>query len=116
MVKKCLLSFITFLFLLLVATPALAQNFGLDATAQKAQYSQSDVYSFISTGISVLLGVAGLVFLVIMFYAGLRWMTARGNEELVGKAKNALFAAIIGFILVTASYGIATFVLGRLVK
>lgn len=51
-----------------------------------------------------------------MFYAGLRWMTARGNEEFATKAKDAMFAATIGLILVVASYGIATFIFSRITK
>lgn len=116
MLKRLVLSSVVTLSMLWVASPVLAQNFGLDATAKKAQYSSTDIYSFISIGISTLLGVAGLVFLVIMFYAGLRWMTARGDEEKISKAKNAVFAAIIGFILVTASYGISTFIFNKLIK
>lgn len=112
--KKLFLSLLASLF---AATPALAQTFGLDATAQKAQYaSNPNIYSTISTVISVGLSFTGLVFLGIMFYAGLRWMTARGNEEFIAKAKSAMFAAIIGFILVTVSYGISAFVFGRLIK
>ncbi len=93
-------------------------SFGLDTTAGKAQYSTNgtDIYSTISTVISLGLSLAGLVFLAIMFYAGLRWMTARGNEEFIDRAKSAMFAAIIGFILVTLSYGISTFVFSRLIK
>ncbi len=116
MYKRLILSLSTALALLFTVSPALAQTFGLDATAQKAQYTETNIYSIISTGVSMLLGMAGLIFLVIMFYAGLRWMTARGDEERITKAKNAVFAAIIGFILVTASYGIATFVFSKLVK
>ena len=98
------------------ATPALAK-FGLEASGQKAGYSASvDIYSTISTIIGVVLSMAGLVFLIIMFYAGFRWMTARGNDEHVTKAKDAMFAAIIGFILVVLSYGISAFVFSRLIK
>lgn len=116
MLKKI---FPTLVFALLVfglVSPALAQ-FGLETTAKKAQYADNpDIYVTISTIISVVLSMAGLAFLGIMFWAGLRWMTARGNEEFIAKAKSAMFAAIIGFILVTVSYGISTFVFSRLIK
>jgi hypothetical protein len=116
MTKKLILSLVLLSALLFTASPALAQ-FGLDATAQKAQYgSGTDIYSTISTVISLGLSLAGIVFLAIMFYAGLRWMTARGNEEFIEKAKNAMFAAIIGFIIVTVSYGLSTFIFSRLIK
>jgi len=115
MFRKILPTLVFALLMLGLANPALAQ-FGLKETATKAQYSETNIYSTICTIISVVLSMAGLVFLVIMFYAGLRWMTARGNEEFISKAKSAMFAAIIGFILVTVSYGLSTFIFSRLIK
>ena len=114
---KILFSCLVFaLISLSVTSPVLAQSFGLEATAQKAQYSQPDIYVMISSTISIVLSVAGLVFLAIMFYAGLRWMTARGNEEFISKAKDAMFGALIGFILVSVSYGLSAFIFSRLIK
>ena len=101
--------------MLSVVSPALAQ-FGLDITGKKAQYGETNIYTMIGAIISVVLSLAGLVFLAIMFYAGLRWMTARGNEEFITKAKNAMFGALIGFILVTVSYGLSAFIFSRLTK
>ncbi|TSC83681.1 MAG: Uncharacterized protein G01um101413_951 [Parcubacteria group bacterium Gr01-1014_13] len=89
----------------------------IDATAKKAQYGTgTDIYSTISIIVGVGLSLAGLVFLGIMLWAGLRWMTARGNEEMIAKAKSAIFAAIIGFILVVVSYGVSAFIFSRLIK
>ena len=98
-----------------LASPALAQ-FGLETTRKKAQYGDTNIYAIISSTISMVLSGAGLVFLAIMFYAGLRWMTARGNEEFITKAKEAMFAALIGFIIVTVSYGLSAFIFSRLIK
>lgn len=102
-----------FLMYTVTAAPALAQ-FGLDATAQNAQYQETNIYSVMSSVISVVLSLTGIVFLAVMLYAGLRWMTAQGNEEFAAKAKEAMFAAIIGLILVISAYGIATFVFSRI--
>ncbi|HSR89359.1 MAG TPA: hypothetical protein VLK22_03115 [Candidatus Udaeobacter sp.] len=117
MLKKFALSAIMFAILLMAVSPVRAQTFGLEDTARKAQYSSNtNIYSVIGSIISIVLSIAGLVFLVIILYAGLRWMTARGNEEFVSKAKEAMYAAIIGFILVSVSYGLTAFIFGRLVK
>ncbi|MBP6859426.1 MAG: hypothetical protein KBC69_02290 [Candidatus Magasanikbacteria bacterium] len=99
----------------ILTAPVLAQ-FGLKETARQAQYGESDIYSYIGSLISIILSFVGIIFLAIMFYAGLRWMTARGNEEFATKAKDAMFAAIIGLILVVAAYGIATFIFSRITK
>lgn len=98
-------------------SPVLAQTFGLEDTAKKAQYATNpNIYSTISTVIGIGLSMAGLAFLAIMFYGGLRWMTARGDEEKATKAKNAIFEAMIGFILVSVSYGISAFVFKALIN
>lgn len=106
----------TFVFALFVVfSPALAQ-YGLPATAERAQYSKGDIYSTLSTVISTVLIVIGIVFLTIMIYAGLRWMTARGNEAFIDKAKDAMFGAVMGLILVSVSYALSAFIFGRLIK
>ena len=116
MSKKILLAITFLVAIFIIATPVFAQ-FGLDETAQKAQYSSNtDIYGVITTVVNFVLGAVGIIFLAVMFYAGLRWMTARGDEEKVTKAKDGALAAIIGLILVTASYGIARFVLGAITK
>jgi uncharacterized membrane protein YwzB len=117
MLKKIFIALgaISLILIFFVASSALAQ-FGLDISGNRAGYRETNIYSTISTIISIVLSMAGLVFLAIMFWAGLRWMTARGNEEFIAKAKSAMFAAIIGFILVTISYGLSAFIFSRLIK
>lgn len=60
------------------------------------------------------LAFIGVIFFVLMLYAGFLWMTARGNEEQVTKAQELIKSAIIGIIIVFLSYVITNFVLGRL--
>lgn len=115
MLKKSLLLSALVLTIFIFATPAFAQ-FGLKETARQAQYGETDIVSLVGSIISIVLSFIGLVFLAIMFYAGLRWMTARGNEEFATKAKDAMFNATVGLILVVASYGIATFIFNQLAK
>lgn len=91
-------------------------QFGLKDTATRAQYSEGDIYSTLSTVISTVLVVIGVVFLTIMVYAGLRWMTARGNEAFIDKAKEAMFGAVMGLILVSVSYALSAFIFNRLIK
>jgi uncharacterized membrane protein YwzB len=60
--------------------------------------------------IFAILTVVGIVFLILIFYAGFRWMTSGGNEETIKKAKTTLTRAIIGLIIILASYSISWFV------
>lgn len=66
--------------------------------------------------INVGLGFLGIVFLVLMLYAGFLWMTAQGDDKKVGKAKDMIFQAIIGLIIIVAAYAISNFVLGSLLN
>ena len=85
---------------------------GLETTGKEAGYegSTQDVNVMVSGIISAVLSVVGVVFLILTIYAGFLWMTAQGNEEQVTKAKNILKNAVIGMVLVFASYAIAWFV------
>jgi len=62
------------------------------------------------------LGVLGLFSLCLILYAGFIWMWARGNEEEIKKAQEILKGAIIGLVLVLASYGIASFIFDYLLN
>jgi len=73
-----------------------------------------DAYSIISLAITTALSLLGVIFLVLMIYAGYNWMTARGEEEKVTKAKDTIMRAIIGLIIVVAAYAISTFVISKL--
>lgn len=82
-----------------------AENAGYNITA-----SENNAEAMISLAINTVLSFIGVIFLVLAIYGGYTWMTARGNEELVTKAKNTLTNAIIGLILVLAAYGISWYV------
>ncbi|MBU0731725.1 pilin [Patescibacteria group bacterium] len=60
--------------------------------------------------INVALGILGLFTLILFLYGGFIWMNARGNEEEVSKAKKILTGAVIGLVIVLASYGIANYI------
>lgn len=60
--------------------------------------------------IGILLGVLGLVFLVLVVYAGFLYITAQGEEAQVKKAKSILVKAMIGMVLIVSSYAITNVV------
>lgn len=66
--------------------------------------------------INVALGFLGIVFLVLLLYAGFLWMTAAGDETKVKKATGMITQAIIGLVIVVAAFAISNFVLGSLVN
>lgn len=58
----------------------------------------------------------GTVFFLLILYGGIIWLISRGAAEKVATAKQILETAIIGLIIVSASYAIATFVFNRLTE
>jgi len=54
--------------------------------------------------------VVGVLFFVMVVYAGFLWMTAAGNEERITKAKNIFSGALIGLIIVMTAYVLVDYV------
>ena len=61
--------------------------------------------------INAVLGVVGSLALLMFIYGGVVWMTAAGNSEKVQKGKNILLWAIMGLIVIFASYALVDFVI-----
>ena len=66
--------------------------------------------------INWVLGILALIAISLVIYAGFLWLTARGNEEQVTKAKNILEGAIIGVLIILASYGATQYIFENLVN
>jgi hypothetical protein len=97
---------------------ALAANYQLSKFATVSGFdtsgSKSTLEGLSQTIIKGILSALGIVFLAFALYAGIRWMTAQGNEEHVTKAKDTLESAIIGIVIVAISYAITTLVFNLL--
>ncbi len=91
---------------------------GLDgSTSQVATESglvNVGVGGLVATIIGVILGFLALIFLVLTIMAGFKWMTAGGNDEEVKKAQTSLKNAVIGLVIVLASYAITYFIFNSL--
>lgn len=57
---------------------------------------------------------AGIICVIIIIVAGFLYVTSAGNAATVKKAKDALFGAVIGLVVVALAFAITTFVIGRL--
>lgn len=89
----------------------------LDKAGEKgwgAQVELDAMPKMIKIVISAFLGLLGIIFLVLIIYAGFNWMTAQGDEEKVTLAKNTLTRAVIGLIIIIAAYSITYFVFSNL--
>jgi len=74
----------------------------------------STVASNLPTAIGQIVGAVlafiGVLFLGLMIYGGFTWMTARGNDQNVEKAKDLIQAAIIGLVIILAAYAITSYI------
>ena len=79
---------------------ALAQSndgYGLETAAQSAGLKRDiDLPTMAGQIVGSVLGLVGVIFLVLMIYSGITWMTAAGNENSIKKAKQILTASISG--------------------
>jgi hypothetical protein len=66
--------------------------------------------------VGLVLSFVGVIFLALMIYAGITWMTAAGNEQQVTKAKSLMINATIGIIVVFAAYAITSFIGVQILK
>ena len=76
--------------------------------------TEISMFNIISTIISAVLSLLGVIFLILIIYAGYMWMMARGDEKTVNKAKDTLTRAIVGIIIVVGAYAISYFVMSKL--
>ena len=88
-------------------------NNNLTAAANKASYplyQANENYINTRLGLFITLTFIGTIFLIMIVYSGIQWMTAGGNEEKVEKSKKRIVNATIGLIVVLSAYIITTFV------
>ncbi|PLX20310.1 hypothetical protein C0584_06215 [Candidatus Parcubacteria bacterium] len=82
------------------------------AVGQETGYNTSQtIESILGKVILALLSVLGIIFLILLIYAGFLWMTASGNESKVDKARSIMITSVIGLIIVLSAYSISYFVL-----
>jgi len=117
--KKTILSFLS-LAVLLVPSLTFAYNLGDSGTlfgrlgSKTGIQQDAQIEDIVGAAIRTALTLVGLVFLVLMVYAGYLWMTARGEDSQVEKARKIVYASIIGLVIVMSAYAITILVTSRL--
>ncbi|MDD5527927.1 MAG: hypothetical protein PHO56_03030 [Patescibacteria group bacterium] len=76
--------------------------------------SVTNVAGIVGTIITAALSLLGIIFVVLLIYAGFQWMTAEGNEEKIEKSKHTITRAIIGLAIIIAAYSITYFIFNAL--
>lgn len=120
--RRRFFSFLLFLALigagLSLANFAFAQNLdvGVNEISNTIALSATDPRVIIARIINITLLFLGVIAVGLIVYAGFLWMTSGGSEDKIDDAKKILRNAIIGLAIILSSWGIASFILSRLMQ
>jgi Type IV secretion system pilin len=104
---------------LMIFAPHLAlgatDKYGLSKTASSAgiETKNASLTKVVGSVIMGALALVGVVFLILMIYAGYIWMIARGNTEKVERSMDTIKAAVIGIVIIALAYAITDFVINQ---
>lgn len=87
---------------------------GINTFAQKSGFSADSPAPpeyYIGLALNILFSLIGIILVGLIIYSGIVWMTARGNESKVEKAKDTLTEAIIGLLFIIGGYALTRFIL-----
>ncbi len=91
---------------LTLATPALAQGTGTVGFEKPAEAKITDIGKLISTGISVVIIVSGILVFVFLVWGGIEWLTSGGDKTKVESARNRIVSALVGLAIIAASWAL----------
>ncbi len=104
----------------LMATPTLAlglkDGFSSDkfnsfaSTSGYVEEAQPVEY-YIGLILTTLFSILGVISVSLLIYSGFTWMTARGNQAKVDKAKDTLIEVSLGLLFIIGGYALTTFLL-----
>lgn len=76
-----------------------------DATAYE---QRPGLMSTIASVVRIVLGMLGILFIILIIYAGVLWMTSAGNADQVEKARGIIVQAVVGLVVILAAYAITS--------
>lgn len=120
--KNSILLFVAGFFCVFLPLSVSAYNFedesGLNNLASQTGHLEIENRGeSIATRISgAIMPLLGIIYLILMIYAGYLWMTASGNEDQIAKAKKIIATATVGLLVAFMSYAISIFVVSAFQK
>jgi hypothetical protein len=101
-----------------IVHPGLAQDAEsqLAAVAAGGGLPTTNIAILIARIIRVFLGTLGIIFTVLIAYAGFIYMTAQGEVEKVKRATKMIKNGVIGMIICLSAFSITQFILNRLLE
>jgi hypothetical protein len=108
--KKFRLSSILVLLLsLIIPASAVAQVIGIQTP--DSVKNVSSLAELIPRLFNIGIGVAGILFVVLLLLGGVQYLVSLGDEDAVTKARKLMLNAGIGLIIVVSSWGVGNYVL-----
>ena len=99
-----------FLLSVLLSPLLVFAQYGMEVTAKGTIISENfkggSLQALLGSILGMFLAFVGILFFVLVVYAGITWMTSAGNEEKVNKSKSIIIAATIGMIITFGSYSL----------
>lgn len=116
--KKFLRYFLAFLFLsglFLTAYSVNAQvDMGTDVISDNISLSSDDPRAIAARVINIAMLILGILAVGLILWGGFIWMTSGGSEDKIDQAKKILKNGVIGLVIILSAWGIATFILNKL--
>jgi hypothetical protein len=91
-------------------------EYDTEAFIQEAGLGERSVALIVSDIIKILLSFLGVIFIVLIIYAGFSWLTSAGNEEKIEKAKKIMVSAIVGLVIILSAWVITYFVIDKILE
>ncbi|MFB6181286.1 MAG: hypothetical protein ABEJ24_00095 [Candidatus Magasanikbacteria bacterium] len=87
-----------------------------EKTGQTANVGEDekDLGTMVGKGIKIALQLVGVILLIFLVYAGFLWMTSRGEEDKIKKARGIIINTIIGAFIVITAYAITALITGTI--
>ncbi len=92
-----------------------ALDVGTNEITNTIQLTSASPITIAARIINIFMMFLGIIAVGLVIFAGFKWMTSKGNEEQIEAAKKILKNAVIGLVIILSSWGIVTFILGRLI-
>lgn len=81
---------------------------------ETGSYSLDDILAIAISSSRWILGLVGSLALLMFIYGGFTFLISAGSSEKIGEARKILIAAVVGLLIVFASYIIIQFILKSL--
>ena len=86
---------------------------GLKAGGGDIDIPEQDADAVLSGVIDLVFMATGIICIIVIIIAGIMYATSNGDSGRVTSAKNAILYAVVGLVLISVSFTITGFVMGR---